>query len=136
MVARMTGIIFSDLGQASSFMALDWVQELLMQRLGYHPFPATLNVRPKAAEDARTWQRVQSELAGTPLTSASDSHCGAKLFRVEILAPRSEAKIGGAVLLPEVKDYPPDKIEIVAPVRLKDRLSVKDGDQLTVEFLN
>jgi CTP-dependent riboflavin kinase len=133
---RMTGIIFSDLGQASTFMALDWVQDLLNERLGYHPFPATLNVRPKAAEDARTWQRVQSELAGTPLTAASDGHCGAKLFRVEIQAPGSAAKIGGAVLLPEVEDYPNDKIEIVAPVRLKDHLGVGDGDQLVVEFIN
>ncbi len=133
---RMTGIIFSDLGQASSFMALDWVQALLKQRLGYHPFPATLNVRPKAVEDARTWQRVQSELAGAPLTAASDGHCGAKLFRVEIHASGSTAKIGGAVLLPEVKDYPNDKIEIVAPVRLKDHFDVHDGDQLTLEFLN
>jgi len=133
---RMTGIIFSDLGQASSFMALDWVQDLLKERLGYHPFPATLNVRPKAAADARIWQQVQSELAGMPLTPASDGHCGAKLFRVEIHAPGSAAKIGGAVLLPEVKDYPNDKIEIVAPVRLKDHFNLNDGDQLTLEFLN
>lgn len=117
-------------------MALDWVQDLLEQRLGYHPFPATLNVRPKAAEDARIWRRVQSELTGTPLTSASDSHCAAKLFRVEIEAPGRAVKIGAAVLLPEVKDYPNDKIEIVAPVRLKDHLGVGDGDQLVVEFIN
>lgn len=133
---RMNGIIFSDLGQASTFMALDWVQNLLMQRLGYHPFPATLNLRPKAAADERTWQRVRCELVGTRLTPASDSHCGAKLFRVEIRAPRSAAKIAGAVLLPDVKDYPNDKIEIVAPVRLKDHLGVADGDQLVVEFIN
>jgi len=133
---RMNGIIFSDLGQASTFMALDWVQNLLLQRLGYHPFPATLNLRPKAAADARTWQRVRRELVGTPLTPASDSHCGAKLFRVEIRAPRSAAKIDGAVLLPDVKDYPNDKIEIIAPVRLKDHLGVADGDQLVVEFIN
>jgi CTP-dependent riboflavin kinase len=35
-----------------------------------------------------------------------------------------------------VKDYPKDKIEIVAPVRLKDHLDVHDGDALTLEFLN
>ena len=29
-----------------------------------------VNVRPKAAADARAWQRVRSELAGTPLTAA------------------------------------------------------------------
>ena len=133
---RMTGIIFSDLGQASSFMALDWVQDLLKQRLGYHPFPATLNVRPKDAEDAQVWQRVQSDHAGTPLTPASDGHCGAKLYRVEIYRTAEGAKVGGAILLPEVNDYPKDKIEIVAPMRLKDHFGVDDGDQLTLEFLN
>jgi len=133
---RMTGIIFSDLGQASRFMALDWVQDLLNERLGYHPFPATLNVRPKAAADARAWQRVRSELAGTPLTAASKHHCGAKLYRVEISAAARASKVGGAVLLPEVKDYPEDKIEIVAPMRLKDHFQVHDGDQLTLEFPN
>lgn len=133
---RMTGIIFSDLGQASLFMALDWVQDLLKERLGYHPFPATLNVRPKGAEDAQVWRRIQSDHAGTPLTPASDSHCSAKLYRVEIYAAANAAKVGGAILLPDVKDYPQDKVEIVAPMRLKDHFRVHDGDQLTLEFLN
>ena len=132
---RLTGVIFSDLGQASSFMALDWVQELLNERLGYHPFPATLNIRPKGAEDAQVWRRVQSGRAGTSLTAASEGHCGAKLYRVEIYL-KAGAKVGGAILLPEVADYPQDKIEIVAPVRLKDHFQVHDGDQLTVEFLS
>jgi len=131
----MTGIIFSDLGQASSFMALGWVQDLLMQRLGYHPFPATLNVRPKDAADAATWQRVRSDCVGTQLTPASDGHCGAKLYRVEVSAPASTGKVGGAVLLPEISEYPSDKIEIVAPMRLKDHFAVHDGDQLKLEFL-
>ena len=133
---RMTGVIFSDLGQASSFMALDWVQDLLNQRLGYHPFPATLNIRPKEAEDAQVWRRVQSDHAATLLTSASDGHCGAKLYRVEIYTAANGVKVGGAILLPEVKDYPQNKIEIVAPMRLKDHFRVQDGDQLTLEFFN
>jgi CTP-dependent riboflavin kinase len=133
---RLRGIIFSDLGQASSFMALDWVQDLLNERLGYHPFPATLNVRPKSAEDARMWRRVQRDRAGMPLTPAADGHCGAKLYRVEIYPEENRIKVGGAILLPEVDDYPQDKIEIVAPVRVKDHFRIDDGDQLTVEFLS
>ena len=117
-------------------MALDWVQDLLNQRLGYHPFPATLNIRPKGAEDAEVWRRVQSDHASTPLTAATDGHCGAKLYRIEVYAAATDVKVGGAILLPEVKDYPPDKIEIVAPIRLKDHFQVHDGDQLTLEFFN
>lgn len=134
----MTGIVFSDLGQAASFMALDWVQDLLQERLGYHPFPATLNVRPRSAEDVLVWQRARDGHGGVPLTQAEAGHCGARLFRIEIQGPAGGAgdKVDGAILLPEVKDYPTDKIEIVAPMRLKDRLGISDGDALTLEFLN
>jgi len=135
---RMTGTIFSDLGQASAFMELDWVQDLLKQSLGYNPFPATLNVRPKGAVDAATWQRAQTELAGVPLAPTDGGYCSARLFRIEIRRGENTGgePVAGAILLPEVKDYPKDKIEIVAPVRLKDHLGVNDGDALTLEFLN
>jgi len=134
----MTGIVFSDLGQAAAFMALAWVQDLLKERLGYKPFPATLNLRPKSAEDVLIWQRAQDELAGVSLAPAQSGHCKARLFRIEIHAPALGAtdKIDGAILLPEVKDYPKDKIEIVAPMRLKDHLGIRDGDALTLEFRN
>lgn len=39
-------------------------------------------------------------------------------------------------MLPEVAGYPKDKIEIVAPVRLKSALTVSDGDPLILEFVN
>jgi len=138
MTARMTGVIFSDLGLASSFMGLDWVQQSLERSLGFRPFPATLNVRPRAAADEQTWRRVQTDPGGKPLAAAEGGYCSAKLFPIVILPGESSAaeKIAAAILLPEVKDYPNDKIEIVAPVRLKDHLGVRDGDLLAWEFLN
>jgi CTP-dependent riboflavin kinase len=119
-------------------MELDWVQDLLKQSLGYNPFPATLNVRPTAAADAAIWQRAQNELAGVPLAPTDDGYCSARLFRIEIRRGENAAgePVAGAILLPEVKDYPKDKIEVVAPMRLKDHLGVNDGDTLTLEFLN
>jgi CTP-dependent riboflavin kinase len=135
---KLEGIIFSDLGAAAGFMALDWVQRALHQRLGFAPFPATLNLRPKAREDALAWERVQRELKGVDLLPPNSDFCNAQIFLVQISgAAVSETEtVKGAVLLPEVADYPKDKIEVVASVRLKDRLCVRDGDQLTLEFLN
>jgi len=130
----MTGTIFSDLGKASGFMALDWVQELFKQCLGFHPFPATLNLRPLASDDSQVWQRVQRELDWIALPPAAGDHCAAKLCRVEIGSAASSDRVSGAVVLPEVKDYPLDKIEVVAPLRLKDHLGVNDGDRLILEF--
>jgi CTP-dependent riboflavin kinase len=133
--AKIDSIIFSHLGQASSFMALDWVQAALKKSLGFAPFPATLNVRPKMEEDARIWQAVQENLPGIPLPPPVSGFCAARLYRVAVVGPGS-AQATGAVLLPSVVDYPKDKIEIVAAVQLKSALGLKDGDQLTLEFLN
>ncbi len=134
---KIKGIVFSDLGEASSFMRLDWVQQALKNRLGFVPFPATLNVRPKASEDLQGWQALRKE-NGISLPPKDRDHCAARLFPVEIRSPLPgpHQTIKSAVLLPEVTGYPEDKIEIVANVRLKDELGIKDGDQLTLEFLN
>ncbi len=134
----MTGIIFSDLGQAASFMALEWVQRALQQRLGFLPFPATLNVRPKDAADAQVWYRMRENSTGLALGRDQEGFCEARLFPIALIVPSGAVadKIAAAILVPEVKDYPDDKIEIVAPVRLKEHLGVQDGDQLTWEFLN
>lgn len=119
-------------------MALDWVQEALKESLGFTAFPATLNARPKSQEDARIWDVVQKTLSGIPLLPAEGEFCSARLYRVEVEGPANleKGKLSGAVLLPSVTGYPKDKIEIVAPVRLKSALGVNDGDQLTLEFIN
>ena len=134
---KIDGVIFSDLGQASSFMALEWVQHALKKSLGFAPFPATLNVRPETSEDLRAWEAVQTDLGGVSLPAGEGGFCSARLFPVQIYrraAGTRKKTAAGAVLLPEVTGYPKDKIEIVAPVRLKDELGVDDGDQLTLEF--
>ena len=119
-------------------MALDWVQATLKKSLGFAPFPATLNVRPKMQEDARIWEDVQKNFPGIPLPPVDNGFCSTRLYLAEVQGPSNSAngKVSGAVLLPDVNGYPKDKIEIIAPVRLKSALGVTDGDQLTLEFAN
>jgi CTP-dependent riboflavin kinase len=134
---RMTGIIFSDLGQASSFMALDWVQASIKQCMGFSPYPATLNVRPKTGADAKLWRHARDGMRSLELPPMDGGFCSARLYPVEISGASSpRGRIQAAVLVPEVKNYPSDKIEIIAPMRLKEYLEVSDGDVLTLEFLN
>jgi CTP-dependent riboflavin kinase len=117
-------------------MALDWVQRALENALGFAPFPATLNVRPEH-KDLETWRRIR--LAdGIPLPPANGGFCAARLYPVKIGVPgRNETTTTpGGVLLPEVSDYPENKIEIVAAARLKETLGIRDGDRITLEFVH
>jgi riboflavin kinase len=128
-------MIFSDLGQASRFMALNWVQQALRKALGFAPYPATLNLRPSTPQDARLWEEIQREVAPLPLASHDSGFCSAALYFVGVQRfLGDDERVKAAVLRPAVVDYPRDKIEIVAPVRLKDALSVQDGDCLVLEF--
>jgi riboflavin kinase len=125
---RLTGIVFSDLGRAASFMALDWVQASLSDKLGYSPYPGTLNLRLETESMIAAWREIQQS-SGIEIGAPGAAFCQARCFLVEI-----EGKHQGAVILPEVAGYPADKIEVIAPVRLKDALKVSDGRPVTLEF--
>jgi CTP-dependent riboflavin kinase len=118
-------------------MSLDWVQRALSDCLGFAPFPATLNVRPAHEQDSATWESIQNDASYFSHLPGHEGACLARIYRIAIQSePRAGRIANAAVLLPEVKDYPKNKIEIVAPVRLKDALGVRDGDRLTLEFLH
>jgi riboflavin kinase len=133
----VNGVIFSDLGVASKFMALEWVRRALLESLGFAPFPATLNVHPANDDDARSWQCIRDNASFFSPMASREGSCAARLYRIKVQPIGGfREPITAAVLLPEVEGYPKDKIEIVAPVRLKDTLGVQDGDLLTMEFFH
>ncbi|MBI2359484.1 MAG: CTP-dependent riboflavin kinase [Deltaproteobacteria bacterium] len=126
---KISGLVFSDLGRGASFMALAWVQQSVRERLGFSPYPATLNLRLESPEEVAAWREVKQEIAGVDLPPPDPSFCHACCFLVDI-----EGRQRGAVVVPEVDGYPPNKIEVIAPVRLKDELPARDGDRITIEF--
>ena len=126
---KLTGVVFSDLGRAASFMALGWVQASLSDKLGFPPYPGTLNLRLETESMKAAWREVRRS-SGIEIKAPDAASCQARCFLVEI-----EGKHQGAVILPEVEGYPADKIEVVAPVRLKDELKLADGKPVTLEFV-
>lgn len=118
-------------------MELDWVQKVLRDSLGFAPYPATLNLRPESQAEIDRWEEIQREIKGTEISAEESKYCHARLFRVEIGRVSGETeRVKGGVILPEVQGYPADKIEVVAPVRLKDKFQVRDGDHLSLEFVD
>jgi riboflavin kinase len=126
---KITGIVFSDLGRAASFMSLDWVQSALSDKLGFSPYPGTLNLRLETKAMRASWRQIQKS-SGIEIGAPDAAFCQARCFLVEI-----GGKHQGAVILPQVDGYPADKIEVVASVRLKDELKLADGEPVTLEFV-
>ena len=121
----LQGILTSGLGEGAGFVALDWVDKQVSDKLGFAPYPGTLNLHLRGGD----WDVVRDAMR-TAQGIAIDpppGFCSAKCFHVRI-----DDRIDGAVILPEVGDYPADKLEVIAPIAVRDALSLGDGDAVTL----
>jgi CTP-dependent riboflavin kinase len=126
---RMTleGTLCSGLGEGAGFIALDWVDRQFRDKLGYRPYPGTLNLSVEGTEWATAREAMQ--LAAGITIEPQPGFCAAKCFAVLI-----DGSVAGAALLPEVSDYPASKLEIVAPVAVRRELRLNDGDRVTLQL--
>jgi riboflavin kinase, archaea type len=127
---KLTGIVYSDLGRAASFIEIAWVAQTLEQALGFRPFPGTLNIKLDTPEAEGVWRAAQ-RADGILITAPDESFCNARCFHVRI-----EGNWPGAAILPAIDGYPASKLEVIAPVRLKDALDIEDGARVTIEFVD
>lgn len=123
---RITGRVMSGARRAAGFTQLDWVQEQCRLKLGFRPFPGTLNVEV-AAEDLAAVEALEMRECAV-LLPPDPAFCEAKLF------PLSVADVPGVLILPakDVRIHDQRVIEVMAPVNLREALALKDGDPVTI----
>ena len=122
----ITGRIVSGVKKGAFFTQLDWVQEQCQKKLGFKPYPGTLNLEI-TAEDLPIIESLEHK-KGIELISPDPKFCNAKAFAVTL------GEIKGAIIIPEekVRIHPKTIIEIVASLKIKEALNVKDGDIINV----
>jgi riboflavin kinase len=120
---EVRGRVFSGEGVGSQYISIQWVREQIQQKLGFDPFPGTLNVRLKRADSGRL-KTAFGTSRGISLFPPR-GYLSARCFRVSVMS-----KIDGAIVIPEKQGYPPDILEIAAPVSLREHLSLRDGDEV------
>jgi CTP-dependent riboflavin kinase len=123
------GTVFSGLGQGGFFSQLDWVKQQCRDKLGFVPFPGTLNL--KVDQESLNVVKKLRAREGINIVPPSPDFCQAKSFPISING------IEAAIIIPEAEHFTGDVhswdvIEVIAPVNIKQALSVKDGDQLTI----
>ncbi len=130
MRAEITGRLVTGLGEAGAFTQLDWARRHFIAKLGIDPFPGTVNLELDDAVELARWSEIRKS-PGIVMATPEPDWCDCRCFRVRI-----NGEIAGAVVLPEVPDYPEEKIELIAGVGVRDRLGIADGDAVTIEFLD
>ena len=122
---KLTGKVVSGAGRAAFFTQLEWVREQCAAKLGFAPYPGTLNVElsPESLINLRTLEKA----AKTEFVPPDPDSCVARLLSVSL------SSVGGALIFPAegVRIHGKSIVEILAPVRLKEALGIEDGDLVT-----
>lgn len=123
---RLKGIVFSGKAEGARFIRLPWVKKQIKEKLGFAPYPGTLNVK---LTEENLKNRISLEKANAiAVMPATGFHRG-RLFKASL-----QDDLKCAVVIPQIPNYPRDVIELIAPTKLRDRLKLKDGDPVEVEI--
>jgi riboflavin kinase len=124
---HMKGKVFSGTGEGAQFASLPWVKRQIKEKIGFIPYPGTLNLRLN--NDFVAIRRLLENANAIDILP-EPGYCSGKCFKAYIMQ-----RLKCAVILPCVKNYPKDVLEIVAPSNLREKLKLSDGDEVEVKIL-
>jgi CTP-dependent riboflavin kinase len=113
---------------AADFTQVPWVKKQFLAKLSIDAYPGTVNLEI-AEEDLQTFETLKAR-EGIEITPEQATFCNAKCYPVLI-----SGQVKGAIVFPLVQDYPKNKMELIAPVNVRETLSLKAGDMVEVEVL-
>jgi len=120
------GKVFSGTGEGAKFASLPWVKRQIKEKISFTPYPGTLNLRLNS--DFIGVRRLLENAKAIDILP-EPGYCSGKCFKAYIMQ-----RLKCAVILPCVKNYPKDVIEIVAPSNLREKLKLSDGDEVEVKI--
>ena len=129
---ELEGTVTSGMGEGRHYISLSGYVEQFRERLGYEPFPGTLNV-DLDDESVRARSAVSS-LPGVPIDGWEDDErtfgpatCYAATVRDgDAVAEETH------IIVPERTHHDETQLEIIAPVKLREDLDLDDGTAVSV----
>lgn len=121
---KLKGRVVSGAREAAFFTQLDWVQVQCQAKLGFKPYPGTLNLEI-GEESLSVLEALQGE-EGITLMPPDPKFCVAQAFPLRV------GSLCGAIIIPpeDVNIHRKNIVEVMAPVKLKDALGITDGDSV------
>ena len=127
----MSGTVFSGMSEGSYYMGLEGYRKQFRAKLGFDPFPGTLNLRVnKEDKNQRRLLETFPFIQVDGFSNSQRSYGPAKCFKTLV-----NEKIESAIVLPIRAHYGEDVVEIIASHSLRKQLKLKDGDVVRVRVL-
>jgi riboflavin kinase len=119
------------MGEGRYYMELSGYKNQFIERLGFKPYPGTLNLRLKTEEDIRGRQ-ILRDIEGIEINgfvSGERTFGPVKCFIAKIDG------VEGAVIIPMRTHHGFNTLEVIAPENIRERLGLNDGDIVTVKVI-
>ncbi|RLI85430.1 MAG: riboflavin kinase [Archaeoglobales archaeon] len=124
------GRVFGGVGEGAYYVSLEGYRKQFIEKLGFDPYPGTLNLKiPKEQMYFRKMLDQEEGIRIEGFSTADRTFGDVKAFKCRIDG------VDGAVVLPKRTHYPGDVLEVIAPVKLREKLGLKDGDTVEVEVI-
>jgi riboflavin kinase len=128
-VYEFAGELFTGLGEGAYYVGMRGYAKQFKEKLGYEPFPGTLNLRLGSRTD-----RVQAEqLRSKPGILIEGFKDGARTFGALRVYPALIEGERGGILAIDRTHYDASVLEVIAPKNLRDALGLKDGARVSVK---
>ena len=128
----LEGSVTSGMGEGRHYISLSGYMRQFRERLGYEPFPGTLNV--DLNEESVRARSAVSSLSGVPIDGWEDddrTFGPATCYAATIEYDGATAE-ETHIIVPERTHHDETQLEIIAPVRLRDELGVDDAAIVSV----
>ena len=120
---NLNGRVFSGKGEGKKFVTLPWVDRQIREKLGFSPYAGTLNIR--LSREGLAQKKLLAKAERLEIVPEK-GYCRGSLIRAKITG------LDCGIIIPQVPAYPPDVVEVVAPVFLRQRLRLSDGSEAAV----
>ena len=128
----LEGTVFTGLGEGAYYTQKEHYRKQFFEKLGFDPYPGTLNLKLTADYDLKT----RLELEGYPAVEVEGFKSEDRTFGTVKCYPAVIGnKVKGALISALRGHYDNSVLEIIAPVNLRKSLNLKDDNKVKVEIL-
>jgi riboflavin kinase, archaea type len=128
----LEGTVFTGLGEGAYYISKPDYKKQLIAKLGFEPYPGTLNVKLTSDYDIKTRKDIEAYPALEVMGFQNeDRSFGLVKCYLAIIG----GTVKGALVTATRSHYDASVLEIVAPVCLRKQLGLKDGNKVKVEIL-
>jgi len=128
----LEGVLFTGIGEGAYYVTRDGYRKQFIEKLGFDPYPGTLNLKLTTDYDIKT----RSELEAYPAVEIQGFKSESRTFGpVKCYPAIINNKVKGAVVYALRSHYNSSVMEVIAPNFLRNQLKLKDGNKVKVEVL-